>query len=305
MTPLLLPSPGIPGEGAGRGFAEAISTTGAALKRRATFTALFFLLLLSFAVVWQFCRPRTLAPGVDLSHFSLSGKHFTVVRVDLRQASLQLSWKDPGGNPFLTFDHLEVQLAPDRLIFATNAGIFAPGYVPLGLHAENGHELIPLNLASGSGNFYLKPNGVFFIDQSGAHIVESSLYPGTTPQTRLATQSGPLLVLNNHLNPDFRKDSNNLQVRSAIGVLSPDKLVFVLSREPVTFYQLATFFRDKLSCPDALYLDGAISRFYPGEKPTGSIESNFAGILAIPENPSRLQARHSPEPDSQPADDKD
>jgi len=67
----------------------------------------------------------------------------------------------------------------------------------------------------------------------------------------------------------------------------------------------ATFFRDKLSCPAALYLDGAISRFYPGEKPAGGVESNFAGIFAILENRQRLQGRHSPGPDSRAANDKD
>ena len=265
------------------------------MKRRAIiYLAFLLLLLLTVVIAFQSHRPHQLAPGVELSSGSFNGRSYTVVRIDLHQASLQLHWKDPAANPFLTFDHLAEHLAPDRLIFATNAGIFAPGYVPLGLHVENGRELVPLNLASGTGNFYLRPNGVFFIDQNGAHIVESSQYPGTTPQTRLATQSGPLLVLNNQLNPNFRKDSNNLQVRSAVGVLSSDKIVFVLSREPLTFYQIATFFRDKLTCPAALYLDGAISRFYPGEKPAGGVESNFAGIFAILENAQRLQGRHSP-----------
>jgi uncharacterized protein YigE (DUF2233 family) len=32
------------------------------------------------------------------------------------------------------------------------------------------------NLASGFGNFYLKPNGVFVLSASGARIIESSEY---------------------------------------------------------------------------------------------------------------------------------
>ena len=261
------------------------------MKRRVIYS-LVVLLIAALALIWfRWGRTRTLGAGVELSHDSLNGHRYAVVRVDLRRASLELHWKDSAGNPFHTFDRLANNLAPDRLIFATNAGIFAPGYVPLGLHVEDGHELVPLNLNSGSGNFYLQPSGVFFIDAGGAHVVESSRYPGTTPQTRLATQSGPMLLIDGRINPNFKPDSTNTQIRSAVGVLDPDRVVVVLSGEPVTFYQFATFFRDRLGCRDALYLDGAISCFYPGEKPVGSVESNFAGILAIRENGRRLQGR--------------
>jgi uncharacterized protein YigE (DUF2233 family) len=260
--------------------------------RKKVFSLLIPLLILAL-VAFRFHRPRQLSPGGQLSNDSFNGHPYTVVHVDLRQASLQLHWKDSTGTPYNTFDRLSNHLAPNRLIFAANSGIFAPGYVPMGLHVENGHELVPLNLADGTGNFFLKPNGVFFIDAAGAHVVESSLYPGTTSRTRLATQSGPLLLFNGQTNPNFRPDSTNTQIRSAVGVVAPDNVVFVLSNDPVTFHQLAMFFRDKLFCRDALYLDGAISRFYPGEKPAGSVESNFAGILAIPENGARLKGRSS------------
>jgi uncharacterized protein YigE (DUF2233 family) len=35
------------------------------------------------------------------------------------------------------------------------------------------------------------------------------------------------------------------------------------STEPVTFYELATTLRDRLHCPDALYLDGDLSAMSP------------------------------------------
>ena len=49
-------------------------------------------------------------------------------------------------------------------------------------------------------------------------------------------------------------------------------------------YHFAELFRDRLECPDALYLDGDISYVYIRDL-TGPIEQTnfFAGILAITE----------------------
>jgi uncharacterized protein YigE (DUF2233 family) len=259
-------------------------------------------LLAASLLLWTSHRVRQLAPGVDLSNESANGKHFSVLRLDLTRASLDLYWKAADGLPLLTFARLshELERSHNRLIFATNAGIFAHGYVPLGLHVEDGQELVPLNFGSGVGNFYMKPGGVFFIDPQGAHIVDSTHYPGTTQTIRLATQSGPMLFIDGQINPQFRKDSNNAQIRSGVGLLPHNQVVFVLSQEPVTFHQFASFFHDRLGCRQALYLDGTISRVYPGEKPAAGVESNFAGILVISENAQRLPARNSPGPDSQP-----
>jgi uncharacterized protein YigE (DUF2233 family) len=54
-------------------------------------------------------------------------------------------------------------------------------------------------------------------------------------------------------------------VRNGVGVVSSERVVLVISREPVSLHGFATFFRDKLGCRDALYLDGAISGMWaPG-----------------------------------------
>jgi len=37
---------------------------------------------------------------------------------------------------------------------------------------------------------------------------------------------------------------------------------FAISDEPVTFYEFASLFRDRLKCPEALFLDGSISSLY-------------------------------------------
>ena len=41
--------------------------------------------------------------------------------------------------------------------------------------------------------------------------------------------------------------------------------LFVISDEPVTFWELATLFRDALGCRNALFLDGTVASLYAPE----------------------------------------
>lgn len=229
--------------------------------------------------------PKTRS-GVLIGHLSVGVDRFTTAHIDLRQAELRLFWKRPNGARFGNFDALSEALKGNgqALIFATNAGIFEPTFIPCGLHAEDGRELTPLNLASGDGNFYMKPNGVFMVEKFGAHIVDSTKYRGTTFAVKLATQSGPLLVIDGQINSRFDPNSPNRRVRSGVGVSSPQAIDFVISDQPVTFYALASVFLNRIGCHNALYLDGVISQFYlPGERAKAPVV-DFAGILAVTES---------------------
>ncbi len=59
------------------------------------------------------------------------------------------------------------------LTLAVNAGMYLSRFSPMGLYVENGRELKPVNTARSDGspgpvpNFYKKPNGVFFLGDSG------------------------------------------------------------------------------------------------------------------------------------------
>jgi uncharacterized protein YigE (DUF2233 family) len=225
---------------------------------------------------------RTPAPlvanaGVRVHDLAFGDRRYTVCEVDLTRARLELFWKRPDGTRYGSFAKL---MAEHPLAFATNAGIFDPTFTPCGLLVADGREGVPLNLQNGAGNFFLKPDGVFVIDGRGASVIESSRYTGTVATTRLATQSGPMLVIDGAIHPQFNRDSANRRVRSGVGVRSPDRVVFAISREPVTFFEFATLFRDRLDCPNALYLDGEISRFYiPGN--ADQQDGEFGGILAV------------------------
>jgi uncharacterized protein YigE (DUF2233 family) len=143
-----------------------------------------------------------------------------------------------------------------------NAGMYHPDFSTVGLFVSEGQEIAPLNTANGEGNFFLKPNGVFALTASGAHVIEASEFPGLGERVILATQSGPLLLRGGRIHPAFHANSTSRLIRNGVGVSAPDTAVFVISEAPVTFYELATLFRDKLHCPDALFLDGTISSLY-------------------------------------------
>jgi uncharacterized protein YigE (DUF2233 family) len=76
-----------------------------------------------------------------------------------------------------------------------------------------------------------------------------------------------MLVIDGRLHPRFLPDSTSRYIRNGLGT-SPDgrKVVFAISRNPVTFHEFGSFFKDSLGLTNALYLDGNISRIYaPGE----------------------------------------
>jgi uncharacterized protein YigE (DUF2233 family) len=223
----------------------------------------------------------TAAPTIrEITH---AGHHFGVVDVSLGKSTLRLFWKKSDGTRIGTFAGLNdlVATSGDRVVFATNAGIFDPAFSPCGLYVEDGRELVPLNLKTGDGNFYLKPNGVFLIDSRGAAVVESSEYPSLANKPLLATQSGPLLLSPGQINSHFSSDSVNRRIRSGIGVISADHIAFAISRDRVTFYEFAQFFQSALRCDDALYLDGEISKFYPDPAHPSDRPDNFAGMFAV------------------------
>jgi len=209
-------------------------------------------------------------PPTALQNVIFHGQGFLVRTVDPKKEDPRLFLKDDQGNLLHDFTGLEktVSAQGERLLFAANAGMFEPDGKPVGLLVQNGAETSPLNLNDGTGNFYMKPNGVFLINaKHEAFVVESSAYTVLLTPVVWATQSGPLLVHGGGINPDFNAESKNLAVRSGVGVRKDGTIVFSISRLPVNFYTFASLFLNQLKCPNALYLDGTISAFYiPGVK---------------------------------------
>ncbi|MBS0212485.1 MAG: phosphodiester glycosidase family protein [Proteobacteria bacterium] len=209
---------------------------------------------------------------------------YTFVRVDTRAQHLQLFLYDEHGQPFHRFDRLASWLAErgQHLRFAMNAGMFEPDFSPVGLFVADGKKIKPLNLADGRGNFYLKPNGVFFIGDGDPRIVASSRYLALDHDVRLATQSGPLLLEHGAIHPGFDPDSHSLRIRNGVGVDGPI-VWFVISDQPVTFFEFARYFRDVLHCTDALYLDGNLSVLYDPAQGRDDAREPLGPIIGVVE----------------------
>ncbi len=218
-----------------------------------------------------------------MSDETFAGRRFTVCRVDLATQSLELFWRDDAKRPFRTFAALDAWLRGHgrHLVFATNAGMYMEDCSPVGLYVEHGEQLRPLNLSRGDSNFCLLPNGVFALTDSGAAVIESSRYPSIRAETALATQSGPMLVIEGKLHPKFGRHSPSRLIRNGVGVVSPQKVVFAIAEEPVNFHEFATFFRDGLGCDSALYLDGTVSGIYSTALKRHDRTPDLGPILAV------------------------
>ena len=210
---------------------------------------------------------------------------YTVVRIDLRTQRLELFLRDDKGLEFKSLERLDAWLAARnrQLVFAMNAGMYHADFSPVGLLVQDGREVAPLNLAPGAGNFFLKPNGVFLVSDAGPRVVESSEYPALLKKeegVRLATQSGPLLLRHGKVHPAFIPDSDSRKIRNGVGV-SGHTAIFVISEQPVNFYEFALYFRDVLHCRDALYLDGTVSALHSPALRRSDITRDLGPILGV------------------------
>lgn len=194
------------------------------------------------------------------------GQRYVVCQVEAEAEPALRLWQDgPDGRPLNNFNNIRRQLAQgEALSFAMNAGMFHPDYRPVGLLVIDGDELSPIVTGGSNDNFGMLPNGVFCT--GGARpfqVVESRAFADARPDCRLATQSGPMLVIDGDLHPRFLVDSDSRYIRNGVGV-SPDGQTawFVISDRAVTFHEFGRLFRDGLGVRDALYFDGSISRLY-------------------------------------------
>ena len=180
--------------------------------------------------------------------------------------SLQLFWQQSDHQtPLLTFDNVLSTLSSSKkLAFAMNAGMYNEHYAPIGYTVIEGKQIRALNTKEGGGNFHLLPNGVMWWDKMGkvqitdTQAMQQQLNNGTA-KPWFATQSGPMLVIDNEIHPKFNADGTSLKFRNGAGVCDDGNIQFVNSDEPVSFYQFATLFKDNLGCPNALFLDGGIA----------------------------------------------
>jgi uncharacterized protein YigE (DUF2233 family) len=171
-------------------------------------------------------------------------------------------------------------------LMLTNGGMFHRSGQAVGLFVNEKGQGVSLNTDTASrGNFFMSPNGVFCVDESNQpHILSTQAFQASSlsnPQAlQLATQSGPLLLIDGAYHPDFNANSTSRYIRSGVGVTTTQKVLFVLSEEPINFHTFASIFKEK-GCTNALYLDGAISKMYIKNSsiPVEHFEEQFYGPI--------------------------
>ncbi|MEM7162556.1 MAG: phosphodiester glycosidase family protein [Bacteroidota bacterium] len=197
------------------------------------------------------------------SQISFEDDRFFTYVVDPKKDKIALFLNDEQGIKISNFSSLAVLLSENNkeLTFAMNGGMYMKDQNPLGLYIENGNKIRNLNnRQEGYGNFYMHPNGVFSINEKGIAKV-SKRDEFEESGVLYATQSGPMLLFDGQIHPSFTKGSSNLHVRNAVGILPDGKILFVMSKKKISFYDLAKYFHDQ-GCENALYLDGFVSQIY-------------------------------------------
>ncbi len=198
---------------------------------------------------------------------SFADQSYTACSFDLTEDLLGVYNLDEIGQPLANFNNLAAMLSGQGKIlqFATNAGMFGQDLKAIGLFVSDGKIQHKLNRRNGAGNFHLKPNGVFYIKGQKSGVMETDAYAKSNIKPDFATQSGPMLVINGEIHPKLSPGGTSAKIRNGVGMVDDHTVEFVISNEPVTFYDFASLFRDELHCGNALFLDGSISSMFSAE----------------------------------------
>lgn len=210
-----------------------------------------------------------------------SSKEYLVYTVDPHHQKLAMYWVNEKGELFGSFRNLNTWLESKnkRLVFAMNGGMYRVDRSPVGLFIDSFRVRRNVNKASASGNFYLKPNGVFYITRQGRAGVTESMAFHLSKDIQYATQSGPMLLVDGKIHPSFTEHSSNVNIRNGVGILPDGRVIFVMSKIAVNFFDFARYFQS-WGCKNALYLDGFVSKVYLPAAEWYQAGGNFGVIIA-------------------------
>jgi uncharacterized protein YigE (DUF2233 family) len=240
-----------------------------------------------YAAIWTAISLAMLAAlpasAAGCRDLSFESTPFTVCEADPATETVRLFLNDAEGRPLGTFDNVEAAVSAGNLTlsFAMNAGMYHPDRRPVGLYVEDGQEVSRIVTREGPGNFGLLPNGVLCLTEARARVVESRAFDRERPACLHASQSGPMLVIDGALHPRFLPNSTSRFIRNGVGVDASGRLFAVIANRPVNFHRFARFFRDVLKTPNALYMDGKVSRLYAPELDRHDIGFPMGPILGV------------------------
>lgn len=211
------------------------------------------------------------------------------VKYNPKKVQITMYWKDSHGKIYGNIGNLKSDLerSHKQLLFAMNGGMYTTEMSPVGLYIENGKVIKSLNTKTIKSkkhktvpNFYLQPNGVFYItSDQAAGICKSSDFP-KLKNIKFATQSGPMLLIDGKINNVFSKDSESRNIRNGVGILPNNELIFAISKNEVSFFEFAKYFKD-LGCRNALFLDGFVSKAYMPNLSIKQLDGNLGIFIGI------------------------
>lgn len=198
---------------------------------------------------------------------SFEGVVLTHCVADPEEHTIATALAPPSGENFGTIRAWAEGRDASAIAFVTNAGMYGDDLRAIGYYVQNSERLMELNRADGPGNFHLKPNGVFFGSDGSWRVLDSETFYRTVgDRPQFGTQSGPMLVVDGELHPEFQENGPSRAIRNGVGVDEEGKAHFVISEEAISFGQFARFFRDELKTPNALFLDGNVSSLWDPAK---------------------------------------
>lgn len=198
---------------------------------------------------------------------SFEGIVLTHCIADPEEHAISTALAPSSGENFGTIKAWAAGQDASTIAFATNGGMYGDDLRAIGYYVENSERLVELNRADGPGNFHLKPNGVFFGSNGRWRVLDTDTFYRTIgDRPQFGTQSGPMLVIDGELHPEFQDDGPSRAIRNGVGVDAEGKAHFVISEEAISFGQFARFFRDELNTPNALFLDGNVSSLWDPAK---------------------------------------
>ncbi len=168
------------------------------------------------------------------------------------------------------------------IAFVMNGGMYGDDLKAIGYFVQEGDRLVELNRGDGSGNFFLKPNGVFFGSNGRWRILTTEIFLRTVgDRPQFGTQSGPMLVIDGDLHPEIQDNGPSKAIRNGVGIDTSGRAHFVISDTPASFGQIARFFRDELEVQNAMFLDGNVSSLW--DPATGRMDGRRVGPLLVVE----------------------
>lgn len=182
--------------------------------------------------------------------------------VDARHEKIAMYWQNDKGKAWGSLASLLAGINGNGQVqMAMNGGIYGKDYAPLGLYIENGKKRAPLNRASGGGNFFIRPGGVFYLKGQRAAIVPLDALKNTQGMD-YAVQSGPMLIENGVINWRLKPSARSRKLRNAVGIDKQGRVVFMLSSRETNFYDFACYAQSTLNVRQMLYLDGTLSKMF-------------------------------------------